>query len=111
MARHADSGDEVDEFRAARQEHVLPVIHFMAVDFERRRAAAEKPAALEDVDDPSLIFEIDGGSESRETCADDRYPTRSHDPIITRSFSVRVKRARSRSGNTGSRSIFSRMRS
>ncbi len=85
---------------------MLAVVDFVAVDFERRRAAAEQPAAFEQLDAGAGVFEIERGGESGEAGADDRYALLSHERTTTRSFSVFESAARSRSGRPGSRSIF-----
>ena len=47
---HADAPRERDELGAAREEYMLAVIDFDAVDFERGGAAAEQTAPLEKLD-------------------------------------------------------------
>ena len=111
---HPDAAREVNELRAAGQEDVLPVIYFLAADFERRRASAQQPAALEHFDVGTLRFlQLERGGQTRETSADDRnarsggaYALESHERTTTRSFSVFDSAARARSGSAGSRSIF-----
>ncbi len=43
---------------------MLSVINFVTVDFKRGRAAAYETAALEDLDGPSTLFEIDGSGKT-----------------------------------------------
>ena len=106
---HSDPPRESDELGAAGQKHVLPVVDFASVDFERRRAAAEQPAALEKLDARAGILQFQSGGQSRQTRADDRYPLLlSHDLTTTRNFSVFDSAARARKGSAGSRSIFLR---
>ena len=103
--------DEADEFRAARQVHVLSVIDDAPVNLKRGRASSEQPASFEEMHFASALLEIRGRSEPRQAAAGDCYPGRSHDATTTRNFSPFESAARARSGRCGSRSIFSKMRS
>ena len=79
-----------------------PLSTSMPVDFERRRAAAEQPAAFEELHAGARILQFERGRQAREPGADDRYPLLlSHDLTTTRSFSVFDKAARSRNGRPG----------
>ncbi len=94
-SRKAGAVDEIDELGAARQKHVLTVVDFDAVDFERGRAAAEQAAAFEELDvrrrarpnPPPLP--APRGRLRRRLCA-----AESHDFTMTRSFSVFASAAR-----------------
>ena len=108
---HADAAHEVDELIATRQEYVLPVVDLVAVNDERGRAATEKPAAFEEFDGAAGLLQGDGGGKPRQPGSDDRYTGRSQEPTITSNFSDGESEVLPRSGNAGSRSIFSRMRS
>jgi len=83
----------------------------MTVDGKRRRAPAEQTRAFEKLDLVSLFLERERRRKTGETAADDRYTGRSHDPTMTRSFSLGVSDVLPRNGKSGSRSIFSRIRS
>ena len=50
LSFHTDAPGESDKLVAAGQEDVLAVVDFDAVDLKRRRAAAKKPAAFEELD-------------------------------------------------------------
>ena len=87
---------------------MLAVVDLDAVDLKRRRAAAEKPAAFEELDPKPGIFQVEGRRKSGEPGSDDRYALDSHDLTTTRSFSLLESAARARKGRPGSRSIFLR---
>ena len=106
LVSHTDALREPNELGATGKEDVLPVIDFDAIDLERRSAAAQKAAALKNLDVRSGILETKGRGEAREPCADDGYALESHDRTTTRSFSVLESAARARNGRPGSRSIF-----
>ena len=103
---HSDAPGEVDEPIAAGKKDVLPVVNFDAADLERRCAAAEQAAALEELDASAGIFQVERRGESGESASDDRYALESHDRTTTRSFSVFESAARSFNGSRGLRSIF-----
>ncbi len=88
---------------------MLPVVHDVPVQLERRCASAQQAATLEKFHPAAGVFERGSGSQSRKTAADYRYAGISHDFMTTRNFSLRESAARSRSGNAGSRSIFCKM--
>jgi hypothetical protein len=69
------------------------------------------PAILEEFDLASGLDQPEGSGKPREARSDDGYTGRSQEPTMTRSFSDRESDVRPRSGKSGSRSIFSRMRS
>ena len=108
---HADAAHEVDELIAAPEKHVLPVVDLVPIHHERGRAPTEKPAAFEEFDGTAGLLQGDGGGKPRQPGSDDRYTGRSQEPTITSNFSDGESDVRPRSGNAGSRSIFSRMRS
>lgn len=85
---------EFDECGATGEEHVLTVVDFNAVDFERRRTAAKQTAAFEELDVRAELFEFYRGCESGEARSDDGYALESHDFTMTRSFSVGASAAR-----------------
>ena len=97
---------EIDKLRAARQEDVLAVVDFHAVDLERGGPAAQDTAALEKLDVRSGRFELKSRCETGEAASDDRYALDSQDRTTTTSFSVLESAARARNGSPGSRSIF-----
>ena len=90
---------------------MLSVVDFVAVDGKRRRAASEKPRSFEELDLETAFFQRDCSRKSGEPTADDCYTGWSHDPTITSSFSEGESDVLPRSGKSGSRSIFSKMRS
>ena len=52
----AGAAGERQELGATREEDVLAVVNFDAVNFERRRAAAEQPATFEELDPMAELF-------------------------------------------------------
>ena len=107
LVLHSDALREADELRAAGKKDVLAVVDFDAVDLERRRAAAEQAAALEELDVRAGILQVERRrSRPARPRSDDRYALDSHDRTTTRSFSVFESAARARNGSPGSRSIF-----
>ena len=50
LVLHSDAPGEADELLAAGKKDVLAVVDFGATDLERRRAAAEQAASLEELD-------------------------------------------------------------
>ena len=85
---------EFNEGGAAREEHVLAVVDFDAVDFERCRAAAEQAAAFEELDVGAELLQFHRGSETGKAGSDDGYALESHDFTMTASFSVGASAAR-----------------
>ena len=73
---------------------MLTVVDFDAVDFERRRPAAEQAAAFEELDVRAGLFEFYRRGETGEPGSDDGYALESHDFTMTLSFSVGASAAR-----------------
>ena len=90
----AGAASKFDERGAARKEHVLTVVDFDAVDFERRRTATEQAAAFEELDVRAELLQFNRGGETGEAGSDHGYALESHDFTITRSFSVGARAAR-----------------
>ena len=111
VLRHPQALDEAQKLRAARQEDVLSVVDFVAGDGKRRCAPSEQTRALEELDRMAFLFQRQRRRETRKSAADDRYTGRSQDPTITSSFSDGESEVLPRNGKSGSRSIFSRIRS
>lgn len=103
---HPDGLREIDKLRAARQEDVLAVVDFHAVDFEGGGPPAEDAASLEKLDVRSGRLERKARCETGEAASYDRYALDSQDRTTTMSFSVLESAARARNGSPGSRSIF-----
>ena len=108
---HTDPAHERNECLAARQENVLTVVDFVSIDDKGGGASAQEPASLEHVHGTSRFVQIEGSRESGEPRSNDCYTGRSQEPTITSNFSDADSDVRPRSGKSGSRSIFSRMRS
>lgn len=85
---------------------MLPVIYLDSVDFERRRAAPEQTASLEDLYVRTRLLEPERRRKPGESGADDGYALESQERTTTRNFSVFDSAARARNGSPGSRSIF-----
>ena len=106
LVPHSDCLREIDKLRAARQEDVLAVVDFHAVDLEGGGPTAQDAASLEKFDVRSGRRERKARGETREAASDDRYALDSQERTTTMSFSVLESAARARSGSPGSRSIF-----
>ena len=103
---HSDGPREIDKLGAARQENVLAVVDFHAIDLEGGGPPAEDAASLEELDVRSGALECKARGETGEPASDDCYALDSQDRTTTMSFSVLESAARARSGSPGSRSIF-----
>jgi hypothetical protein len=106
LIAHSDGLREIDKLRAARQEDVLPIVDFHAVDFEGGGPPAQDAAPLEKLDVRSGRLERKARRETGEAASYDRYALDSQDRTTTMSFSVLESAARARNGSPGSRSIF-----
>jgi len=106
LVAHSDGLREIDKLRAARQEDVLAVVNFHAVDLEGGGPPTQDTASLEKLDVRSGRLERKACGETGEAASDDRYALDSQDRTTTMSFSVLESAARARNGRPGSRSIF-----